>query len=776
MKSKKITAFAAALCMVLQMFPAGAAGAAENDAKNEIIYGDINGDGTPDITDLSMLGQYLLKDITLEGAKLKAADTDGDTEVDLRDLAHMKRFLTRQVTKLGPQEETSLKLKKAETYEDIFTLIENDDYYLSEDMINAVPDAVVKPAESVPTTSATQAPGSAAADRNYSETWNQEENVLEADIVKTDGKGIYSFTFTESGSRVPSLSIVYPDNGKFEKVQKIKADPGECGPGRVNGVTLRDMYLYNDMIIVIGNVQISNPETEPADNIINRWYYRNSKSFTFVSAYKKGNAEKEPELIDTYFQEGAYKDVRITPEGYMYVVTNGGFRDYRYYLDMIPEVSVQADKDDKKSEYNEEAVKKTVPLTGMSGNVVPVPTDHIYVPCDTDDTYSCGYTVVSGINLNKTGSISVSDTSVISGYTGEMYCSENNMYFTHERYSYRYFYNGTDGNDDEMSYDVTEITKVALSGGRIVPDASGEVPGYVLNQFSMSEYDGYFRIVTTANYRIPEKKDGKVTGHSRERSNNVYVLDLNLKKVGEITHFAKDESVKSVSFDGKTGYVVTYVQTDPLFAVDFSDPSAPVILDEYKIEGYSTYMQKWDDGHLIGFGKSADKDGRETGYKAVMFDNSDPENLKEAGIFSFLYRDSELAEKLVGKPENNEFDFDSVYLSSGGVYDRKQLLIAPEKNLIGFPLTGYASRKNGNYYGGFGYCFLSYDDGEFTLKNVVSYAGSNNDYLNQFNRAVYIGDYVYMISQGRLMAADMETCTKTDELELLSFDNSVKPE
>ena len=87
----------------------------------------------------------------------------------------------------------------------------------------------------------------------------------------------------------------------------------------------------------------------------------------------------------------------------------------------------------------------------------------------------------------------------------------------------------------------------------------------------MDEYNGYFRTATTSYEKLI---DGE---WNYQPSNNVFVLDAGMNVVGSITDIAPDETIKSVNFQGNTAYVVTYEQTDPLFAIDLSDPMNPVI-------------------------------------------------------------------------------------------------------------------------------------------------------------------------------------------------------
>jgi len=48
--------------------------------------------------------------------------------------------------------------------------------------------------------------------------------------------------------------------------------------------------------------------------------------------------------------------------------------------------------------------------------------------------------------------------------------------------------------------------------------------------------------------------------------------------------------------------LVTFEQVDPLFVIDMSDRTDPVIEGELKIPGYSTYLHPYDENHLIGVG------------------------------------------------------------------------------------------------------------------------------------------------------------------------------
>ena len=233
-----------------------------------------------------------------------------------------------------------------------------------------------------------------------------------------------------------------------------------------------------------------------------------------------------------------------------------------------------------------------------------------------------------------------------------------------------------------------------------------------------------------------------VFGDSQDYNNYLYVLDMELREAGKIKDFGLDETIKSVNFQGDTAYIVTFRQTDPLYAIDLRDPHNPVIMDEFKINGYSSYMQKWSDNLLLGFGQSADNDGTLTGVKLTMFDNTDPENLSALDTVEI------------------NADYEHEYVSSEAVWERKAMLIDPEKNIIGFPVTEdsyYSSEnKNESYY-----IFYSYKDGHFNYLNKIQ----NDMEYDAFNRAIIIGDYVYMLSGLQFKSADMATLSNVETVE-----------
>lgn len=566
-------------------------------------------------------------------------------------------------------------------------------------------------------TDAAQGPASTATNGleeestpEYSDTYDQEEGVREADIVKTDGKNIYylrnDFKYDEEpySSTIysaPMLNIASVKDGVFTDSQTIDLKPQSLGDDAEYSVTVQDMYLYNDMIEIIG--QVSYPTYyNGLDN------YDKGGCRTFVSFY---SLDGDHDLMGTYYQDGIYTDVRIAPDGYMYLVSS--YSSYNF-----------------SSVESEEDIERYIPACGIDGSDCLPPEDILMPVGDPDAITLLNYTVISGIDLTTPGQFAETDTKALAGFTGSLYSSANNIYVA-------------------AGWENTEITRIAVGGGSITPEASGKIEGRVKDQFSMSEYGGYFRVASTVekwhdDNTFVDRIFGNYTPASFERNNNLYVLDMDMNIVGSLEDFGENETIKSVSFSGNMGYVVTYRQTDPLFAIDLSDPTAPSMTDEFKINGYSTYMQQWDEGLLLGFGVNADSNGVETGVKLVMFDNSDPYDLREVGFVSIEDRG------------------DDQWVYSDAVWERKALLIAPEKNLIGFPVTvyDYSTYENDNQCK---YVFYSYENGEFVYKGEIS--EELDDLSMTLNRAIYIGDYVYALSGGKFISADIDTVTVTDMVE-----------
>ncbi len=243
--------------------------------------------------------------------------------------------------------------------------------------------------------------------------------------------------------------------------------------------------------------------------------------------------------------------------------------------------------------------------------------------------YGQTFTNVAGFDISRDGE-DPSFESFLLGTTGTIYVSSKAIFLA------GYIYDGDMG---------TAVHRISIDEGTIIYEATGEVPGHVLNQFSMDEYNGYFRVATQtwnsgglvfANSTPQPTTSTSTTGTVSGPSSGVYVLDSGLNLVGRVEGLGAGEQFHSARFMGDRAYLVTFKKVDPLFVLDLSNPRDPRVLGELKITGYSDYLHPFDENFIIGIGKEADDQGSFAWYQGVkvaLFDVSDPSNPREAGTF-----------------------------------------------------------------------------------------------------------------------------------------------
>ena len=236
----------------------------------------------------------------------------------------------------------------------------------------------------------------------------------------------------------------------------------------------------------------------------------------------------------------------------------------------------------------------------------------------------------------------------------------------------------------------TQIHKFSISQpGPAVYRASGEVEGTVLNQFSMSEKDGYLRIATTRPQVSEESVSESFVTVMQER-------DSKLVGIGAVGNLGKGEQIYAVRFIGDRGYVVTFRQTDPLYVIDLSDPARPAIRGELKIPGFSNYLHPVGDHLLLGIGQDADEQGRVKGLQVSLFDVADPSAPKR------------LHQKTLG----------STASSSQAQFDHHAFLYWPPTGTLVVPLTTF----NQNGSGFVGALALSVDERGFSDAAEITHA------------------------------------------------------
>ena len=329
---------------------------------------------------------------------------------------------------------------------------------------------------------------------------------------------------------------------------------------------------------------------------------------------------------------------------------------------------------------------------------------------------------------------------VFLGRTDNMYMSKENLYLSFEEYGI-----WQDVRDESIDYSPkTDIIKLKINKGNVDYVSKGSIPGYLINQFSMDEENGNLRVATTSD------------NFQDKSSSGIYVLDSNMKKVGEVSNIAPGERIYSTRFLGDRAYMVTFKNTDPLFVIDMKNPKKPQILGELKIPGYSTYMHPYDKDKILGFGQdTVEIDGRAyaLGIKMALFDVSDVKNPKE------------IQKEVIG--DRGSY--------SELLYDHKAFLFSKDKNIMGFPVTvtkvkGDKLKDNVPQYGeevfqGAYIYNLKSKDG-FELKAKLSQKKSKEDPSSNIERIIYINDNLYTLSQDNIVSYDLKTFKKLKEVRL----------
>ena len=213
-------------------------------------------------------------------------------------------------------------------------------------------------------------------------------------------------------------------------------------------------------------------------------------------------------------------------------------------------------------------------------------------------------TTVLTIDLDR--GLPATDSDAVLSDSETVYASHDSLYVATQRWS-----------ADGLAAGPTAIHKFRASGPDTAYLASGDVTGSVPNQWSLSEHDGVLRVASIAwDFEEGEQSESYVTTLG-ERGGR-------LVRLGRVAGLGKGEDLYAVRFIGDVGYVVTFLQTDPLYTVDLADPEHPRVAGELKITGYSAYLHPIGDDLLLGVGQDATARGQTLGTQLSVFDVSDP--------------------------------------------------------------------------------------------------------------------------------------------------------
>ncbi len=542
------------------------------------------------------------------------------------------------------------------------------------------------------TTSSAPSAAPESTGNQHSTTNTQVQGVDEADIVKTDGKYIYYITNN-------TIRIVECNNdakmnivSKIELTEYIDYDfyPSE-------------MYLYNDTLVVVlrETAEYQPVSYNNANGVICDCVCVAIKTDTVIKCFDISDKENPKETF-THKMTGEYISSRIT-DGKLITVAQFA----------IPYNSVQADDFGGACE-----VVKDICIPEYSvgdGELKKIPSERINV---FDEKNPTCYTVTSILDLNDKSP--EPKMNALLGGADEIYCTREEIFVAEQIYSVW-------SQNEELvvtdalgnKYDIaTRVHKMEITDDGVNYVASVNVGGMCINQFSMDKYGDYFRIATNGrNY------------HGNKQKTMVYVVDKDMKIVGFLDNIAPEEQMKSARFMGNVLYLVTFMQTDPLFVVDLSVPEKPEIKGELKIPGFSEYLHPIGDGLVIGVGAGGTETGVDGTAKISLFDVSDPASPKELDNYT-------------------------TYFAGYFITNHKAFMVIDENT---FAIPFYAQGQ------GESILVFSTDNNGIVIDNYYDCLKYNYDYGTA--RGIFIDNVLYTVNVNGIIAYDMTTKNKLAEIK-----------
>ena len=450
---------------------------------------------------------------------------------------------------------------------------------------------------------------------------------------------------------------------------------------------------------------------------------------TFICVYDVSD-KSAPVLASNYTMSGSYFDSRMIGN------------------DVYAVISEPANL------VNGSVVLPAVYNNAVSSTIMP---NSIYYT-DTNDSYFT-YTTFVGLNIMNNNQAPSSMTLMMGG-ASDMYVSQSNIYVTYP-----------DGQD-------TGIYRIGINGLDLTFQAEGAVPGYIINQYSMDEYNGNFRVATTTTTGSWPKES---------EQNNLYVLNMNLTVVGKLENMAPGESIYAARFMGDRCYLVTFKQTDPFFVIDLSNPQAPTVAGQLNIPGYSSYLYPYDANHVIGLGQvtSVVNGVESNNLKLSLFDVTDLNNPTE--IANYTVQGNYTSSTALNDPHAFLFDQQNgLLVIPVSITDYQDTFVTvPPNNATGNVsppsaiMTPALIPASTEYWQG-AYVFNVNLNSGFTLQGNVTHINSslldssgfinenlNNDLQNDaITRSLYIDNTLYTVSNVEVKLNSLTNLTQIAETEL----------
>jgi uncharacterized secreted protein with C-terminal beta-propeller domain len=448
-------------------------------------------------------------------------------------------------------------------------------------------------AEEGAASSSGEAAPQSAADGSFSETNNAVAGVDEPDLVKTDGTFIYSAT-------AQSLRVV--DTRTAEVAAERELDESSWG---------HQLFLGDDELLVMYTQDITRGDT-------------------YLSEFRLERVDAATlETLDTFAMEGSMVDARLV-DGEVRLAVGSQPR-----IDPVWETIWDEDTDqaDIAAAVRRTEIEDWLPAFSVNGDAQRVDCAEVAHP----ERFTGSSVSVFALPADGDWTEAEPQTVMADGET--VHGTADSLYLAHYDYAW---------GEAEPTAE-SEIYRFVFGDGRARLAGEAAVPGSLLNQYSLSEYDGHLRVATTEDPMAgwwggcgPAMDcawGGVAAPEDQEPSKSTVTVfavgEDALTETGSVTDLGVDERIYAVRFLGDTGYVVTFRQTDPLYTVDLSDPANPAVTGELKITGYSGYLHPVGEDRLLGVGQEATSEGQTTGLQASLFDTG----AAEAAVLDQYYRE-----------------------------------------------------------------------------------------------------------------------------------------
>ncbi len=652
--------------------------------------------------------------------------------------------------------------------------VEEQYYYFWDDMI--LEDGMMAEADdsatggSSPPTTTRRVEGT-----DFSGTNNQESGVDEADVVKTDGYYIYFL----NGKKLEIMGV--PEFGElvYQSNTTIEGNP-------------QSMLLDGDRLVVISsvsswNIPASNPlyQAMEWDEEYSSWRTYSLTKFSVFDISDRSDIELEREL----FIEGSYITAREV-DGTIRTVTHAWMetRGLSSWLD-LPEGYWNLDYDNPlRLQIREEVAYQTMlenedviadmSLSDLVPRIYERQGDSVLTHSITND--DCASFVAPqdgfsrGINSIFSFDITAADFDFeadhIIGNYPLVYSSADALILAEKSWDSWWFWN-SDDSDEATNIHMFDIS----DPGTTEYIASGRVDGTIQDQFSLSEYQGVIRVASTEGQwgrwwlADPEPMTSNVvtlqpttdaTGHTT------------LEQIGIVEGIAPNETIWSARFVEDRAYIVTFENMDPLWTIDLSDPTNPVIMGELKIPGVSTYIHPISEDTLltIGMGPADLETGEGLDWSNVrlsLFDVSDFTNPLETTTLTI-------------SPVEDENNPCWSWSNSEATYEHKAFQYWAPKSMLAVPMNTYTS----GYYD---YETRTYTEcprewvSKLMITNVTEtsltsygevdhseFYDSEQYWWNSYNirRSIFMGNYIYAISANGITATNLTTMENSASLQL----------